>query len=71
MLVTIDGPTYGPLAPIQSYTQELLEDRFTRHPIGHADNGLIAYLLGNAKPTWKGGRSVRQPGLHLGAPGCG
>ena len=71
VLVTIDGPTYGPLAPIQSYTQELLEDRFTRHPIGHADNGLIAYLLGNAKPTWKGGRSVRQPGLHLGAPGCG
>lgn len=71
VLVTIDGSTYGPLSPLQHYTLELLEARFTVHEIAVASAGLVAYSLGSVKPTWNGGRSVPQPGRQLGAPGCG
>lgn len=71
VMVTADRPTYGPLVPLQSYARSLITVKFQLQRFDRPDAGLVAYSLVRVRTTWHGGESVPQPGVHLGAPGCG
>jgi hypothetical protein len=73
VLVTIIGPTYGPLTALQNYEQKLLVSRFNLRPLRPSGDGLVAYSLGAVRSVWGGGLSYAHdepPPVKVPSPGC-